>query len=117
MRYSSCSQSLARDFVVHEHDEAQIQRLSPAHDDLSVDQPIVDAIELNGHRLALPCTIERARGPSPPRAAPLRAAGTSVWNTKSSSVGEIRARSRARGPAARAAAGAPPSCSSRPEDR
>jgi hypothetical protein len=39
----------ARHFVIHEDDEREVKRLSPSHDDLTVNEPVVDAKELNGH--------------------------------------------------------------------
>src|SRR5690349_11242876 len=35
--------------VVDEHDEANVERLAPADDDLTVDQAVVDPVELNCH--------------------------------------------------------------------
>ena len=39
----------ARHFVIDESDEPEIERLSPPDDDLPMNQPVVDAIEINGH--------------------------------------------------------------------
>src|SRR5512141_1147391 len=77
----------ARHGVVDEHDELDIERLSPTHDDLSVDQTIVDAVQRERHAPA-PCTAIAAR----PRSAACRAASGAVRpsaKTKSSSVGKL----------------------------
>jgi hypothetical protein len=39
----------SRYLVVYEGNESEIERLSPPHDDLSMNQAVVDAIEINGH--------------------------------------------------------------------
>ena len=49
-RYSSCSHSDADDVIVDQHDEADVERTSPPHDHLSVDESVVDAKQLNRHR-------------------------------------------------------------------
>ena len=81
-----------RDLVVDEHDEADVERLSPADDDLSVNQPVVDAIELE-----IPISrrsMHRERRASPLRRVPRapRPATSCGANTKSSSVGRFAPR-------------------------
>src|SRR5687768_13438566 len=52
----------ARHLVIDEGDEPQIERLSPSHDDLTVNQAVVDAIEVNGHaRLPAPSSVSAPR--------------------------------------------------------
>src|SRR3546814_4277984 len=38
-----------RDFVVHEHHAFEIERLSPTHDNLPVNEPVVDPDQVNAH--------------------------------------------------------------------
>src|SRR6185503_11181289 len=77
----------ARDFVVHEHDEADVEWLPPPDHDLAMNQAIVDPVEDQGHVFP-PCAVIAAR----PRSTAWRAAsiaGTSSANTKSSSMGRF----------------------------
>jgi hypothetical protein len=43
-----------RDGIVDEDDETDIERLPPPDDDLPVNEPVVDAEELDGHRPSPP---------------------------------------------------------------
>src|SRR5690242_614464 len=74
---------LARaDAVVHEHDELHVERLPPAHDDLAVDQSIVDAIQGDTHAAG----VRIARLPASAARRAASAGERSRWNTKSSSI-------------------------------
>ncbi len=57
--------------VIDQRNEAELHRLSPANDDLPVDQAVVDPEEFNGHR-ACP-RRERSPWRAPQRSQPLRA--------------------------------------------
>src|SRR5581483_6010018 len=59
-----------RDLIIDEHDEPQVERLAPPHDDLAVDAAIIDAKQINGHQ-ATPRWRE-PRALSRPHAAPPR---------------------------------------------
>ncbi len=57
-------------FIVDKHDKAKLERLSPADHDLSVNETIVDSIQLNGHAFrnrGRPSMRDRARGRIAPR--------------------------------------------------
>ena len=45
-----------RDRVVDEHDEIDVQRLTPTDDDLTMNQAIVDAVQLERHA---PASVHR----------------------------------------------------------
>src|SRR5439155_807420 len=71
--------------VVHHHDEADVERLSPAHDHLTVNQTVIDAVELDAHAAGVRIALL-------PASAARRAAssgGRSRWNTKSSSIARL----------------------------
>src|SRR6185503_1029178 len=73
--------------VIDEHDEAQIQRLTPSNDDLPMNEPVVDPIQHECHAPA-PYALIAAR----PRSAAWRAAsgaGRPSAKTKSSSNGRF----------------------------
>src|SRR4051812_27844448 len=88
-----------RDGVVDEHDELEIERLSPANDDLPVNEAIVDAVQLERHAPPPAVLPPAAEPPAPcaviaalPRSAAWRAASDGVLpsaNTKSSNVGRF----------------------------
>src|SRR2546422_9059135 len=70
--------------VVHHHDESDMERLPPAHDHLTVNQTVIDAVEHDTHagvRIALlPASAARRAASS---------GGRSRWNTKSSSIARL----------------------------
>src|SRR2546427_6121520 len=75
----------AAHFVIDEDDERDVERLSPAHDDLPVDQAIIDAVERERHagvtRIALAPASTARRAAS--------AGEMSRLNTKSSSIARV----------------------------
>src|SRR5688572_3103220 len=79
----------ARHLIIHEDDEADVERLAPADHDLSVNEPIVHAIENETHgRLPPPIATIAAR----PRSSACFAAsigGGCSANAKSSSIGRL----------------------------
>src|SRR2546430_12122499 len=68
--------------VVHEHDEADAQRLPPPHDHLAVNQAIVDPVEHDAHAAG----VRIARLPASAARRAASSGGRSRWNTKSSSI-------------------------------
>src|SRR5216110_1007385 len=68
--------------VVHEHDEADAQRLPPPHDHLAVNQAIVDPVEHDAHAAG----VRIARLPASAARRAASTGGRSRWNTKSSSI-------------------------------
>src|SRR5678816_2997231 len=105
----------ARDLIVHENDEREAERLSPSDDDLAMNEPIVDAKELNGHSVR-PLSRRAPSAPCRRRGEPLRLPERR-YETRS----RVRSRdwflSRARRRDVRAAGGEPPWCSCRPGGR
>src|SRR5206468_8474637 len=76
-----------RDGVVHEYDEAEVERLAPADDDLPVNEPVVHAIQHEAHGRTSITAIA-----AHPRAAAWRAASmgdSSSANAKSRSAGRF----------------------------
>src|SRR5262245_32817623 len=70
--------------VIDQRDEPNAERAPPSNDHLTMDQPVIDAVEHERH--------QRDRIASPPLAAARRAASSAVaprWNTKSTSIGRL----------------------------
>src|SRR6267142_63388 len=75
----------AADLVIDEHDERDVERLSPANHDLPMDQAVIDAVQRQGHGrvtwIALPPASTARRAAS--------AGEISRLNTKSSSMARL----------------------------